>query len=135
MKRALIAAVAATVLLAVGVWYFATQGAGRPVSVTAGDDRHIVTVHLDTPRSGDRTVTLQITDRAGALYTAPYVPVTAVLPTVGYSSPLLSARPVSPGHFQVSDVPLMAPGDWEIHLTLLDPHGEEHLEVPVSVTY
>jgi len=135
VRLALLAAAAAIVAVTAGGRYLVSQGAGQPVSVVAGDDRHIVTLSLDTPRSGNRTLTLQVTDRSGAEFAAPYVPVAAVLPTSGYSSPLLSARRASAGRFHISGVSLMAPGDWEFHLTLLDRQGEEHLVVPVSVTY
>jgi hypothetical protein len=133
MKRYLTAAAVLAVLIAGGLW-FAMQGAGRPVVAVVGSGRHVVTLTLATPRSGDQTVTLQVTDRSGAPYAAPSLPFAAVLPTMGYSSPPMWAfAERTRGQFRVDGVPLMAPGGWQFYVTLRDTSGEEQVMVPVSI--
>jgi hypothetical protein len=135
MRRLLIPAAVLAVLVGAGVWFFTTQGVGRPVVAVVGSARHIVTLTVGTPRTGDRTVTLQVTDRSGAPYVAPSLPFTAVLPTAGYSSPVMPAvAEGTGGRFRVDGVPLMAPGGWQFHLSLRDTSGEEQVLVPMSVT-
>ena len=130
MKRLVAPAAVIVVLISATVWYFATQGSGRPLSVVIGSARHVVTLRIDTPRTGDRTVILQIADRSDTAYADPSVPITAVLPTIGYCSPVIPAVSTGDGQFRADGVPLMAPGGWEFHLMLRD----DPLVVPVPIT-
>ena len=132
MKRFLAVVVALSILT---TWYFATQGSGRAITVVTGSPRHIVTLTLGTPRTGERTVTLRVTDRAGTPCRAAALPFTAVLPTMGYSTPVMSAvAGRTAGSFTVDALPLMAPGGWQLRVTVPDPAGEEQVMVPVPVT-
>jgi hypothetical protein len=128
-------AIALGVLIAGVVWFFATQGTGRPVTAVVGSARHIVTLTLGSPRSGDQTVTVQVTDRDGNPYAAPSLAFTAVLPTMGYSSPAMTAVATQgAGHFTADGVELMTPGIWQFQLSLPDAAGKDQVIVPVSVT-
>jgi hypothetical protein len=134
-RRAAAVALVPALLLAGIVWFFATQGAGRPVTVTAGSARHIVTLTIGSPRDGNRALTVRVTDRAGTPAAAPAVPFTAVLPTMGYSTPVMSAVATpAAGHFTADGVELTAPGIWQFRFLLRDFAGADPVTIPVSIT-
>ncbi|GIF26750.1 hypothetical protein BJ973_000159 [Actinoplanes tereljensis] len=119
-------------VIAAGWWLLWPSPGG--VRLTIGSATHIVTVTLDSARVGDHDITVSVTDRAGAPETARSIQLVAVLPTMGYLSPVQTAPSVNSGRFVAAGVSLMAPGGWQLLVTVPGAAGPDRIPVPVTVT-
>ncbi|MEC3953630.1 FixH family protein [Nocardia sp. CDC153] len=114
--------VAAVVVIAILVaWWLWPSGGSKPVSrSTAGP--YLVRLKIDSPRTGDNTVDLDITDQHGDTATPDRVSVEPAMPQMGHALPPSTATAVAPGHYRAT-VDLPMPGQWEIAVKLSGAPG------------
>lgn len=96
--------------------------------------RYPVTITIDPPRIGTAAIAVDIAARPGA--TPPTtVSVEPTMPLLGLAVPPVGATARSPGHFQASDVVLLATGPCELRIVLTDRQGNaSELVVPFTVS-
>ncbi|MDR7274731.1 hypothetical protein [Catenuloplanes atrovinosus] len=104
----------------------------RPAPPSDVDGRErVAAVAPERARTGAADLTVTVTRRDGTAETAPRVDVQALLPTMGYASPVLTGVAQGGGRFRVENVPLMSAGGWQLRIT---PPGGTPMTVPFSVT-
>ncbi|MDP9793990.1 hypothetical protein J2S43_002502 [Catenuloplanes nepalensis] len=103
--------------------------AGDPTPRPAAERTAQVTP--DSARVGMRDLTVNVTNRDGTADSSSFLQVQAVLPTMGYASPMLTGVPQGPGRFLLRGAPLMAAGGWQLRIS---SPGAEPLTVPITVT-
>ncbi|MEV6235189.1 FixH family protein [Lentzea sp. NPDC051838] len=81
-------------------------------------------------KSGVNSFDLRITDRAGKPAQGNEVVVEPAMPQMGHAIAPITAGPLEPGHYQVGDVGLNMPGQWEITVSL----SAERVVIPLLLT-
>jgi hypothetical protein len=81
-------------------------------------------------RSGVNSFDLRITDRAGNPVRGDEVVVEPAMPQMGHAIAPITAGPLEPGHYRVTDVGLFMAGQWEITVSL----SAERVVIPLLLT-
>ncbi|MVU77677.1 hypothetical protein GPX89_10540 [Nocardia sp. ET3-3] len=113
----------AAVLLAAALltWWLWPSSSSKPVARSAAGP-YLVQLKVDSPRTGDNTVDLDITDQRGDSATPDRVSVEPAMPQMGHALPPSTATAVTPGHYRAT-VNLPMPGQWEIAVKLSGAPG------------
>ncbi|MFC9997315.1 FixH family protein [Nocardia sp. NPDC127526] len=123
ITRRILLVAAVLVVIVVAAWWLwpGTTGKSAP-RMTAGPYLVQLTVADGTPRTGDNTVEIEITDQQGVSATPDKVSVEPAMPQMGHAVPPGIAETVTPGHYRAT-VNLPMPGQWEIAVHLSGPQG------------
>ncbi|MDT7786621.1 MAG: hypothetical protein QOF58_5040 [Pseudonocardiales bacterium] len=81
-------------------------------------------------KSGVNSFDLRITDLQGKPAQGNEVVVEPAMPQMGHAIAPITAGPLEPGHYQVGDVGLNMPGQWEITVSL----SAERVVIPLLLT-
>lgn len=115
--------VAAVLVAALLAWWQWPSDSGKPAArMAAGPYLVQLTVADGTPRIGDNTVDLEITDQQGNPANLDRVAVEPAMPQMGHAVPPGSATPSTPGHYRAT-VNLPMPGQWELTVKLSGLQG------------
>lgn len=122
VRRGLLAA-AVLIVAALAVWWLWPGSGEKSVQrMAAGPYLVHLTVADGSPKTGDNTVELEITDQQGDPATPAEVSVEPAMPQMGHAVPPATAAVVTPGHYRAT-VNLPMPGQWEIAVQLSGPAG------------
>ncbi|MEV6772098.1 FixH family protein [Nocardia sp. NPDC051030] len=121
-RRGLIAAAVVIVAALVAWWVWPSDDAKTVQRMSAGPYLVTLTVADGTPRTGDNTVDLEITDQKGDPAAPDKVSVEPAMPQMGHAVPPNPATSAAPGHYRAT-VSLPMPGQWEIAVNLSGSQG------------
>ncbi|APA97887.1 FixH family protein [Nocardia seriolae] len=115
--------IAAAVVLAAALlaWWLWPSGGSKPVARSAAGP-YLVQLRVDSARTGDNAVDLDITDQRGDAATPDRVSVEPAMPQMGHALPPSTATALTPGHYRAT-VNLPMPGQWEIAVKLSGAPG------------
>lgn len=119
-RRGLLVA-AVLLVAALATWWLWPSDDSKPVSRSAAGP-YLVALRVDSARTGDNTVDLDITDQRGDSATPDRVSVEPAMPQMGHALPPSTATAVTPGHYRAT-VNLPMPGQWEIAVKLSGAPG------------
>ncbi|MTE17162.1 FixH family protein [Nocardia aurantiaca] len=121
-RNGLIAAAVVLVAALVTWWLWPSDNAKTLPRSAAGPYQVRLSVSGGSPRPGDNTVDLDITDQHGNAATPDRVSVEPAMPQMGHALPPSTAAAVTPGHYRAT-VTLPMPGQWEIAVRLSGAPG------------
>ncbi|TMR97913.1 hypothetical protein [Nonomuraea basaltis] len=127
MRRAVIAV--ALVVAALAVFVVGRSLAGEPFQASSVGTRYAATVLIDRPTTGRASVEVRLD--SGDPDT---VAVSAVMSSMGHTTPEVAARELEPGRFLAEGELFPMTGAWELSIRLDGPAGEEVLVVNTLIT-
>lgn len=104
-----------------------------PITQTNKTERYTVTMTIDRAQVGPRTVTIAVSDPAGAPADVELVVLAPVMTEMGMAEPELTAARVAPGRYEVRGEPFSMLGIWELNVRISAGGAEETTTFLVEV--
>jgi hypothetical protein len=104
-----------------------------PVVLHASTSHYVITATVDSVRIGTTNIEIDLTTRAGGPVDHAMVEVEAIMPQMGYATPVPAGSSVGNGHYRVAQVPLMMTGRSELQVSI-EALGVDNLILPLSVS-
>ncbi|WP_067685773.1 FixH family protein [Nocardia jejuensis] len=131
-RRGLLAAAVVLIAALLAWWVWPGDDGKAAQHMAAGPYLVDLRVPGGSPRTGDNTVELDITDQGGSPVAPEKVSVEPAMPQMGHALPPSVATTDAPGHYRAT-VNLPMPGQWEIAVNLSGSAGTGRATFAVRV--